>query len=232
MSIFIETFPVLVAFGDLHLTELNLQIAKKALHGLSGIYAFVHIPTGGCYIGSSVDLGERIMAHILNHSSNPHLQNAFLKYGLSHFAFVILEYCIPSDQLKREQHYLDILFSLPAYLRYNFARVAEAPFKGLIHTPESKAQMSDSKSGANNPMFGITPTNAFQSGDNNPMYGKVAANAMTINVYSLDNILVSSFPSQVAAAKWLNTSPRTVYRYIKSGKVWNKLYVFRKSSIP
>ena len=54
----------------------NLQIAKKALYGLSGIYGFVHIPTGTCYIGSSIDLGERIMDHILNHSSNPHLQNA------------------------------------------------------------------------------------------------------------------------------------------------------------
>jgi hypothetical protein len=38
---------------------------------------------------------------------------------------------------------------------------------GRTHTPESRAQMSDSKSGANH-----------------PMYGKVAANAMTINVYS------------------------------------------------
>jgi len=71
-----------------------------------------------------------------------------------------------------EQHYLDILFSLPANLRYNFARVAEASFKGLTHTPETKAQMSDSKYGANNPMYGKVPANAFQSGANNPMYGR------------------------------------------------------------
>jgi hypothetical protein len=42
MSIFIDTFPVLVAFElNLDLLE-NLQIAKKALYGLSGLYAFVH----------------------------------------------------------------------------------------------------------------------------------------------------------------------------------------------
>jgi hypothetical protein len=35
--------------------------------------------------------------HILNNSSNLHLQNAIVKYGLSHFAFVILEYCLSSD---------------------------------------------------------------------------------------------------------------------------------------
>jgi hypothetical protein len=34
-----------------------------------------------------------------------------------------------------------------------------------------------------------------KSGANNPMYGKVPTSAMTINVYSIDNVLVSSFPS-------------------------------------
>ena len=57
-----------------------------------------------------------------------------------------------------------------------------------------------------------------KSGANNSMYGKVAANAMTIDVYDLDNVLVRSFSSKVAAAKWLNTSRRTVSRYIESGK--------------
>jgi group I intron endonuclease len=228
MTVFIETFPVLVAFENLDTLE-SLQIAKKALNGLSGIYGVVHIPTGTSYIGSAVDLGGRIMEHIRDNSSNLHLQSAMVKYGLSHFAFVILEYCLSSDVLKREQHYLDILFSLPANLRYNFARFAEAPFKGLTHTPESKALISDAKIGANNPMSCITPTNAFQSGANNPMYGKLPANAMTIYICSLDNVPVQTFSSQVAAAKWLGVSNITVSTYIKSGKVFNKLYVFRKS---
>jgi group I intron endonuclease len=228
MPIFIETFTVLLSFENLDTFE-SLQIAKKALDGLSGIYGFVYIPTGTSYIGSSVDLADRIMDHIRYNSSNPHLQSAIVKHGLSHFAFVILEYCLSSDVLKREQHYLDILFSLPANLRYNFARFAEAPFKGLTHTPESKALISDAKIGANNPMSCITPTNAFQSGANNPMYGKLPANAMTIYICSLDNVPVQTFSSQVAAAKWLGVSNITVSTYIKSGKVFNKLYVFRKS---
>ena len=86
------------------------------------------------------------------------------------------------------------------------------PMYSKTHTPESKALMSDSKSGANH-----------------PMYGKVAANAMTINVYSLDNVLVHSFPSQVAAAEWLGVSNVTVHNYIKSGKVFNNLYRFENS---
>ena len=49
-------------------------------------------------------------------------------------------------------------------------------------------------------MFGKVPANAFQTGPNHPMQGKVGINAMTVNVYSLDNVLVRSFTSQVAAA--------------------------------
>src|SRR3954470_5259984 len=90
----------------------NREGAKKGLDGLSGIYAFVHIETGICYIGSSIDLAGRIMNHINGNSSNQHLQYAIAKYGLPSFAFVILQYCIPSDLLELEQHYLDILFSL------------------------------------------------------------------------------------------------------------------------
>jgi group I intron endonuclease len=219
-NLFTDTFPVLVAFENLGLIE-NIQNAKNALKGQTGIYAFVHIPTGTSYIGSSIDLGVRIMDHILNHSSNPHLQNAFLKYGLSHYAFVILEYCLSSDQLKREQHFLDLLFTLPLEFRYNLARIAEAPFTGLTHTQESVAKMSDSqqlvdRSGDKNPMYGRT-------GANHPMYGKYGitpTNAMTVNVYSaVDNQLVRSFSSQIAVAKWLGINKSIVSRHIKSGKV-------------
>jgi len=110
---------------------------------------------------------------------------------------------------------------------------------GYKHTEEALAKLSEANSGANNPMYGKVPVNAFESGANNPMYGRtgelnpmygqVPANAMTINVYSPDGKLIKSFSSQVAAAEWLNTSRRTLSRYIKSGKVWNNLYRFEKS---
>jgi group I intron endonuclease len=123
----------------------------------------------------------------------------------------------------------------------------------VVHSEETRAKISDSKSGANNPMYGRTgaqhpmygrtganhpsygkvPANAFQSGANNPMYGRYGitpTNAMTIDVYDLDNVLVRSFTSQIEAAKWLGVSNVTVSRYIKSRKVWNNKYTFRKSS--
>jgi len=269
MLSFIDNFPVLEVFENLNMLE-DLEMAKKALDGLSGIYGFVYTPTGTSYIGSSQDLGFRIMNHIHGYSSNLHLQSAILKYGLSSFVFVILQYCNSSDILKREQHYLDILFSLPANLRYNFARFAEASFKGLTHSEETRVRMSDSHTGKTHSeetrakmsdsstgktrtpetrvkisetMSGRTRTHTphtpetrakmsdSKSGTLNPMFGKISGNAMSINVYSLDNSLVRSFSSQVAAAEWLGVSNTTVLNYVKSGKVWNKIYTFRKSTL-
>ena len=112
-----------------------------------------------------------------------------------------------------EQKHLDWLFSLPESLRYNFLSTAGSSL-GYIHSEETRAKISEANSGANN-----------------PMYGKVPTHAMTINVYSeVDNQLVRSFSSQVAVAEWLGVSRGTVQNYIKSGKVWNNLYIFRKSS--
>jgi group I intron endonuclease len=158
--------------------------------------------------------------------------------------------------LDLEQKYLKWVFTLPANLCYNFARIAEAPFTGLTHTPETRAKiseaqtgktrtpetrakLSEAQTGALNSMFGKTPSpeslalmSDAKTGANNPIFGKIPANAMTINVYSIDNVLVHSFSSlsQVAVAKWLGINQSTVSRCIKSSKVWNKLYTFRKSS--
>lgn len=70
------------------------------------------------------------------------------------------------------------------------------------------------------------------TGSNHPNYGKVPANAMTVNVYSRDNQLVRSFSSQVACAKWLDVSETMVRKYVKSGKVFRKLYLIVRSSSP
>src|SRR3954467_15629785 len=76
---------------------------------------------------------------------------------------VILKYYY-SGRPPVEQHYLDILFSLPAKLRYNFSPIAGAPIAGRTHTPETRDQISKSqllvdRSGANNHMYGCTGAN-------------------------------------------------------------------------
>ena len=99
--------------------------------------------------------------------------------------------------------------------------MAEASFSGLNHLPETRVKMSEAKTGVNNPMsgkshspeskalisganhhmYGKSHSNETRvkisdalTGPNNPMYGKVPTHAITVNVNSIDNVLVRSFP--------------------------------------
>ena len=98
----------------------NLKAAKKALSGggpLAGVYSIICNVTGAMYIGSSIDIGIRLGRHLVINNTNEHLQNAIAKYGLENFTFAVVEFCDREVLLGREQHYLDILFSLPPSLQ-------------------------------------------------------------------------------------------------------------------
>jgi len=256
--------PTVLAFTDLHLTK-NLSDAKKALSGLSGVYAIVCNVTSAIYTGSSMNMANRLVAHLIDRDTNAHLQNAIVKYGLENFTFVVVEVYPEEDDpaltpdankvalLAMEQPHLDWLFKFPAEFRYNFLNVAGSSL-GYTHTAETRLQLSVAKSGANNPFYGQThseetlakisdaltgrshseETRAKMSdaktGVNHPMYGTVSPTALSVSVYNLDNVLLKTFSSQVAAAEWLGVSNTTVSKYIRSRKVFRGKYLISSLS--
>ena len=123
-------------------------------------------------------MGNRLVDHLVDNNTNEHLQKGIYKYGLENFTFLVpfrgqpplqrpgipptlcggdgggsVEFCDPKVLLQLEQHYLDILFSLPANLRYNFLPTAGSSL-GYKHTEEALAKLSEANSGALNPMNG------------------------------------------------------------------------------
>lgn len=78
----------------------------------SGIYKICNIVDGKCYVGSSNNITQRWYRHKSslrkNLHWNPHLQNAWKKYGESNFNFVIAEECLEPNLLILEQEYLDV----------------------------------------------------------------------------------------------------------------------------
>ena len=79
----------------------------------AGIYMWTNSKNGKCYIGSAVDLSNRLkfyysklsMENYLKNSKSS-IYNAILKYGHSNFSLTILEYCEPEQCLEREDFYL------------------------------------------------------------------------------------------------------------------------------
>lgn len=83
------------------------------LKGKSGIYMFFNMVSGKRYVGSSVDIYNRIHEHYHNlennKSHNAHFQSSWNKYGKDAFIYCVLEYCNAEDRFNREQYYIDSL---------------------------------------------------------------------------------------------------------------------------
>src|SRR3954468_13984775 len=152
----LDDLPKIIVFNNLHVSE-SLRSVIKTLTGIAGIYAIINTVTGRLYIGSSLSVGIRLTSHLIRRNTNGHLQSAIGLKGLEVFQVVLVEiYELDPNLsdienivalLEREQPWLNWLFSLPEQFRYNFASVSEASFKGLTHTPESKALISASRTG-------------------------------------------------------------------------------------
>lgn len=110
----------------------------------SGVYAIRHLPSGRCYIGSSVHISGRWADHLSRLRRGIHhcaaLQAAWNLDGPEAFGWQILETIEQRcDLIPAEQRWLD-----DTSLAYNASRRAGGgPRDGFRHTAESKQLMSD-----------------------------------------------------------------------------------------
>jgi group I intron endonuclease len=98
----------------------NLDMEKNKIlsenRKKSGIYMWTNLINGKQYIGSAVDLYNRIsfyfsvsaMKNKLKKSQS-HIYNALLKYGHSNFSLTILEYCDKEKCIEREDYFMSSL---------------------------------------------------------------------------------------------------------------------------
>ena len=117
----------------------------------SGIYQIRNLINGKVYIGSSVNLHVRALAHFNSLKRNAHenqkLQRAYNKYGLDKLVFEVLEYVEKDTLLEREQYYIDTLNAVNE--GYNICPVAKHTVD-WVWTPAQRK----SRCGAGNPMYG------------------------------------------------------------------------------
>lgn len=109
----------------------------------SGIYVIRNTVTGDFYIGSSVNLHQRLRLHRWrlrnDRHTNPRLQAAWAKHGEPAFIFDVI--CLlPRDQVRpTEQRLLNRLAGLREC--YNIALDASAPMMGRQHSAATRAVM-------------------------------------------------------------------------------------------
>ncbi len=152
---------------------------------MSGIYMIENLINHKVYIGQSQDIERRQKDHMrhLKHGNhdNPHLQNAWNKYGADNFRFVVQEECDNDIIDERERYYIRTMNSQDD--RYGYNKESGGCLNKTM-SDESKHKMSVKKQGmyrgSENPMYGVhlvvsdeTKKKLSQrfSGTGNPMYG-------------------------------------------------------------
>lgn len=111
---------------------------------ISGIYAIRCTLTGQMYIGSSVNIGERLKTHLRRLKQGNHwnfkLQTAFSLHSL-HFVTGIVEACSKEQLHEREQHFIDLFQSCGE--GFNLAAVVGGAFnRGRKFSLEHRARIS------------------------------------------------------------------------------------------
>lgn len=99
-----------------------MQKINNKLRFKCGVYELFNLVNGKRYVGSSINIYNRLNEHLYNlknnKAHNKHLQSAWNKYGEENFIYNVLEFCNEDLQFKREQYYIDCIH--PEYnLTYN-----------------------------------------------------------------------------------------------------------------
>ena len=139
-----------------------------------GIYLILNNKNGKGYVGQSINIEKRFKQHKRelnnNYHNNSHLQKAWNKYGKSSFVFLILEKTFKNMLNNAEIFWINFLETYNS--GYNLTRGGEdnpmnydehrkkisISNKGRIFTDKHKRNISKSKIGSKNPMYGKNHT--------------------------------------------------------------------------
>jgi len=225
----------------------TINIIKKDLKGVSGIYVIVHNESGKVYVGSSINLSIRIVEHINNRNSNIHLQNAINKYGLNNFSVYVIALLPSNDKLSKEESGIALIELEQKYIdlfkdKYNINPIAGKTRLGAKHSEASKELMSQWRK--ENPSFlnkkhskeVLEQMRERMQGENNPLFGKPVSESTrklisdyfskATFLYDANTLkLIAKYDKHKDIIKDLNISPKTLVKYKDSGNVFRDKYI-------
>jgi hypothetical protein len=182
----------------------------------AGIYMFRNLVNKKRYVGSSVNIRRRMLEYFninyLERNKNMPICRALLKYGYSNFSLEILEYCLPSDVISREQYYLDLLKP-----EYNILKIAGSSL-GFKHSDESREKLSSMNKGKT------------YSEETRSKISSSQPNGLKIQVTDLEVNTSTIYNSLGAAARALKIPLSSISNYFTRNqkKPYKGIYTFKK----
>jgi group I intron endonuclease len=221
--------------------------------GRAAIYMWTHKESGKRYVGSAVNLSDRMYQYFSLSwlkQVDSYISRAIIFHTHSAFSLSILEYVDVSNLdkedarkliLSREQHFLDLLFSEDKPNTYNILKVAGS-LLGFKHSEESIVKMRETRLGVPKTEVTKIKMSEAKTGDNHPMFGNThsevtkgimskAKGGGTIYVYDTQDTLVNTFISARKAAEHFDCNHKTIIRYVKNGKIFKEKWFLSMSLI-
>lgn len=214
------------------------SIVLNDTRGLSGIYLILNKVTLDYYIGSASTgkFNARFSNHLFNFHGSKVVKNAVKKYGISCFAFMVLELFPEIINKENNKRLLDLEdFYLKSLLpNYNILTEAGSSF-GYKHSETTrlniKANYSEERRlaignlnrGKNLSASTIQAIRESSLNRTRPIYSEEAIqnmkkNSKPIIVYNMDYTVYGEFPSITESSQSLGCSPKTIYRALQTPK--------------
>ena len=230
----LELNPIYV-FEDLTLETTKKDI-KISTSGLSGIYMVINKRTKDYYIGSAATdkFYSRFSNHLIYFRGSKVLKAAVKKYGLSNFAFLVLELYpnIVTKENNKELLNLEDKYLKTLVPNYNILTEAGSSF-GYKHTEMDRIKMREIFSDERREWIGslnrgkkLSPETIekirVKALDRHPMSDETKLKCIThtrpLILYNLDGTVYGEYPTIIEAAKAINCDEKTIRRALKTEK--------------
>jgi group I intron endonuclease len=232
-----KNFNPVFIYDNLSDSTVKTRVLNET-RGLSGIYLILNKFTMDYYIGSASTgkLHARFTNHLFNLNGSKVVKNAVKKYGISSFAFIVLELFPEIVNKENNKKLLDLEdFYLKSLLpNYNILTEAGSSF-GYKHSEIIRLKMKANYSEERRMAIGsLNKGKSFSSNTldlmrqaalnrTKPIYSAEAIKNMKksskpILVYNLDYTVCGEFTSTVDAAKSLACDQKTIIRALQSPK--------------
>ena len=230
----LELNPIYV-FEDLTLETTKKDI-KISTSGLSGIYMVINKRTKDYYIGSAATdkFYSRFSNHLIYFRGSKVLKAAVKKYGLSNFAFLVLELYpnIVTKENNKELLNLEDKYLKTLVPNYNILTEAGSSF-GYKHTEIDRIKMREIFSDERRERIGSLNRGKklsletiekirVKALDRPPMSDETKLKCIThtrpLILYNLDGTVYGEYPTIIEAAKAINCDEKTIRRALKTEK--------------
>lgn len=215
--------------------EKYKYIIYKQNNKKSGIYRWRNLITKECYVGSAINLKERLKKYfsskclkrvLLRNKSK--ISSSLLKYGYSNFSLEILEYCEDSSLLKREQYYINNINP-----KYNILKTAGSRlgYKLSYEARKAISFTSRKRKYLNKPEIGwkIRNSNVHKEiKSNTRLKLALRAQGVSVKIFDNSNKFINEFPNIKSAAEFVGVKYSTISKIFDTGISYdNYIYKFK-----